>query len=238
MYYIYKYVYRGEIIYIGKTKRDLSERIYEHSVELKFLPYLGESKIQYFELPTQVEMDIYEKYFINIYMPKLNVVDTDGAVFSFQIKEPKWKEFTGKQEKQFQDKTLSVFPANNIDVKKQKLQHRLQELESQENKLQNFESWLELLFDQYIETGLDVRSGYVYYIWDMDANPLPDIIIINDKNYSCFVSSKCIGPGKYENKILEQTLREIMADGKEYYKAAYRQVRAEILDIEYQIERL
>lgn len=235
MYYIYKYVYRGEIIYIGKTKRDLSERIYEHSVELKFLPYLNESKILYFELPTQVEMDIYEKYFINIYMPKLNVVDTDGAVFSFQIKEPKWKEFIGKS---FQNKVSPASPANKTDMKRQQLQHQLQELESRANELQNFESWLEWLFEQYVETGLDIRSGYVHYIWDMDANPLPDIVTINDKNYSCFISSKQICPGKYENRISEKILREIMADGKEYSEAAYMQVRSEILDIEYQIERL
>ena len=105
MYFIYKYVYRGEIIYIGKTKRDLSERIYEHSVELKFLPYLNESKIYYFELPTHVEMDIYEKYLINVYMPKLNVVDTDGARFNFKINEPKADE----KEIVFEDDSNNIF---------------------------------------------------------------------------------------------------------------------------------
>ena len=238
MYFIYKYVYRGEIIYIGKTKRDLSERIYEHSVELKFLPYLNESKIYYFELPTHVEMDIYEKYLINVYMPKLNVVDTDGARFNFKINEPKWKRFSSngvrKQEKRM---TGSCMKLPELD-KKLKLRHQLDELESELFKLENFESWLEQLFEEYV-TGWDIRLGYVYYFWDMDANPLPEDIILNGKHYACFISSRIINDGgRYENKISQDIAKILLTHGHEYFEAEYQNLRGKILDIEYEIERI
>ena len=67
-FYIYKYVYRDEIIYVGKTKRQLIERVGEHANEQKFFRYLNEAKIYYFTVSTAVEMDIYEKYLVYICM--------------------------------------------------------------------------------------------------------------------------------------------------------------------------
>ena len=48
-FYIYRYVYHGEIIYLGKTNRYLFYRIQEHKNEVKFMPYLSEVMIQYYE---------------------------------------------------------------------------------------------------------------------------------------------------------------------------------------------
>lgn len=49
MYFIYRYVDQrdDQIIYVGKTKRNLRDRIIEHENEMKFLPYLNTVKIQY-----------------------------------------------------------------------------------------------------------------------------------------------------------------------------------------------
>lgn len=235
MYYIYKYVYRNEIIYIGKTKRDLSERIYEHSVELKFLPYLNEAQIFYFTLPTQVEMDIYEKYFINVYMPKLNVVDMDGAEFAFVIKEPIWTRYIEKQ----QTVQMSVTrPLSKREIKQQELQEQLDLLEQQVAIWDNFDAFLELLFDQYVTTGWDVRSGYVYYIWDMDAYPLPDGVRIDHDTYMCFSISRKIAEHQYENKVSEQVAKILMQQGRDSYKQTYQQLRGQVLDLEYQLERI
>lgn len=84
-FFIYRYLICDEVIYIGKTKRDLKKRIDEHKLERKFMPYLAKAKIEYYETATEVEMDIHEKYWINVYMPKLNVVDKEGAKFSFSF---------------------------------------------------------------------------------------------------------------------------------------------------------
>ena len=77
MYFIYRYVDQrdDQIIYVGKTKRNLRNRIIEHENEMKFLPYLNTVKIQYYTLASHVEMDIHEKYWIHVEQPKLNIVD-------------------------------------------------------------------------------------------------------------------------------------------------------------------
>lgn len=88
--FIYKYVLKDEIIYIGKTK-NLDNRIYQHSMEEKFKPHLKESVIFYFECANSVEMDLIERALINQYKPKLNVYDKhDGFSGNIIVKEPKW----------------------------------------------------------------------------------------------------------------------------------------------------
>ena len=39
-HFVYKYVYDGEIVYIGKNDTDLKTRIKQHEREEKFQPYL------------------------------------------------------------------------------------------------------------------------------------------------------------------------------------------------------
>ena len=81
------------MIYVGKTKRDLQERIEEHKSDRKFMPHLAASKIEYFAVPTQVEMDIAEKYYINKYRPMLNVVDMNNATFPYTLNY-RWNDYT------------------------------------------------------------------------------------------------------------------------------------------------
>lgn len=89
-YMIYRYVYNDQTIYVGKTKRKLSIRIYEHSKEDKFLPYLDECKIEYFDAGNRQSMDIYEKYLINEMSPILNVADKENAYFNFALPYIEW----------------------------------------------------------------------------------------------------------------------------------------------------
>ena len=70
---IYKYVYDGEIIYIGKTDRSILGRVRDHAKEAKFLPYLGNAEIYFFHCEDSIQTDIYEKVLINKYKPILNV---------------------------------------------------------------------------------------------------------------------------------------------------------------------
>lgn len=41
---VYRYISDGEIIYIGKTNSSLSDRVYCHSRERKFSPYLKKNR--------------------------------------------------------------------------------------------------------------------------------------------------------------------------------------------------
>lgn len=231
-FYIYRYVYHGEIIYLGKTNRNLYYRIQEHKNEVKFMPYLSEVKIQYYELKTQVEMDIAEKYWINVYSPILNVVDMDGATFNFTLPEPCWKTY---DDAMFRQMIADASYASKMDMPNP-LQSRLDELESEYTKYENALALLEYLFDMYTTVGLDARGSYVYYHWDMDSNPLPYSFEYNHNVYSFFVSStKKLHT--YENKILWSVCETLMFHGKDALKQKQISLRGEIIELETQIER-
>lgn len=67
-YYIYRYVYKNEIVYVGQTQ-NLEKRILQHSEETRFL---GLKKIQYFIVDSKEKADANERYFILKYHPPLN----------------------------------------------------------------------------------------------------------------------------------------------------------------------
>lgn len=77
-YYIYKYLQdNNNIIYIGKTKRPIIERVYEHSKEDKFSPYLLNTKIFYTICKNEKEMDLLETALINQFHPCLNIANNN-----------------------------------------------------------------------------------------------------------------------------------------------------------------
>lgn len=87
-YFIYKYVYQDDIIYIGKTI-DLPRRIAEHAsgqgIESKFNPYLKECEIYYHQCCNELEMDAVERLLINHFKPVLNDVDIFPELSTIQI---------------------------------------------------------------------------------------------------------------------------------------------------------
>ena len=96
-HYVYKYVYDGEIVYIGKNDTDLETRINQHKLEEKFRPYL-KADIYYIELANSVMSDVVESELIRRYKPKLNVAkmsDWSGLEFA----EPEWKIFNSTKKK-------------------------------------------------------------------------------------------------------------------------------------------
>lgn len=90
---IYKYVNNGNIIYIGRTKSSLRNRINAHRREKKFQSYLLNSKVYYFSCKSPADANIYEKYLINKYKPVLNAVDKYDEEITICINEPEWKEY-------------------------------------------------------------------------------------------------------------------------------------------------
>lgn len=96
-HYVYKYVYDGEIVYIGKNDTNLETRINQHKLEEKFKPYL-KADIYYIELANSIMSDVVESELIRRYKPKLNVAkmsDWSGLEFA----EPEWKLFKPMRKK-------------------------------------------------------------------------------------------------------------------------------------------
>lgn len=95
---IYKYVCNGEIIYIGKanSKRGIPGRIYDHSKEDKFEPYLDKCKIYYIPLPTSAEVDGCEPLLINKYKPILNSQFnySNKPIIDVESQLPEWKDYS------------------------------------------------------------------------------------------------------------------------------------------------
>ena len=87
---IYKYVFNGEIIYIGQTRSSLEARITGHRNEERFSPYKG-AKLYYFEVKNNTELDIFERLLINKYQPILNVNNTSADSLDIVFNEPEWE---------------------------------------------------------------------------------------------------------------------------------------------------
>lgn len=105
---IYKYVDRrsDEIIYIGKSNSSIKSRIWGHSSEEKFQPYLTDCDIYTIELPNSVEIDLLEKALINQYKPILNDIDNlEGFSGVIQINEPEWIKYENTKDEKEKDWT-------------------------------------------------------------------------------------------------------------------------------------
>lgn len=172
-YYIYKYVYDHEIIYIGKTYRPLSERVYEHAQEKKFLKYLDKALIYWFELDSKIEMDVSEKILINKYKPVLNVVDNDDSVMQHtEFEEPEWKSYAYWDGHLLRVSAKHLFELNVL--KKQAIMLQIQDLDRQELLWHHLDDWREFMWNAYID-GWDVGlDRMVRYEWDFATYPLPD----------------------------------------------------------------
>lgn len=86
-YFIYKYIKDNKIIYIGKTKRPLNERVNEHKKDLP-----KDCDIYYFECISEADMNIAELFLIDKYRPEYNKdCISDSIKTSFNYTEPEWR---------------------------------------------------------------------------------------------------------------------------------------------------
>lgn len=91
-FFIYKYVKDGQIIYLGKTKRPLNQRINEHKHK-KDLP--DGCDIYYFECVSESDMNIAELFLIDKYKPIYNKdCNNAEAQTTYSFVEPVWKPIT------------------------------------------------------------------------------------------------------------------------------------------------
>lgn len=197
IYTIYRYVYNDETIYIGKTKRNLKLRIYEHSKEDKFLPYIKECQIEYFDAGNRQSMDIYEKYLINEINPILNVADKDGVQFTFSLPYMEWIPYTMyRYDEESPDKKPIRTVGQKIKQKQANIQRSIRasqrRLEEYEKRLEELYSLLHFLAYYSIEDFHSDSSGDVCFEFH---EKLPDCIhaIVERQHKWLPVYSKCSG---------------------------------------------
>lgn len=156
MYYIYKYVENNKIIYIGKTV-NLKQRIYQHSIEKKFMEHPNAS-IYFFECASEADMTIYEIYYIYKYKPELNVSYNqrpDSFIKEIFLEEKEWKEYSYVQTEEYKD----------FSAKKQK-KHKEAVKQCGEEKEKSLETPLPFSYDENYWLRLQIKSS---------LNPLPDL---------------------------------------------------------------
>ena len=112
-FYIYKYVYKNDIIYIGKTNSSLFNRIKEHNKEGRFKQYKN-AEIYCFQCKNRIETEIYEKYLINKYKPVLNIADKLPQKLDIFIEEKEWIKYEKYLSKYKKRNTIKKCEINGI----------------------------------------------------------------------------------------------------------------------------
>lgn len=93
---LYRIFYGDTLIYLGRTKQPLQNRIRGHlfkkpmhrSIEINLV-----SKIEYAKFQTEADMNLYEVYFINLWKPPLNIDDKCKDHLTVSLPEVQWTEF-------------------------------------------------------------------------------------------------------------------------------------------------
>lgn len=94
---LYKIYYDNALVYIGRTKQPLQNRIRGHLFQKpmhRTIDINQVSKIEYTELPTEADMNLYEIYYILKYKPSLNVDDKTKDDLTINLPELEWEIFT------------------------------------------------------------------------------------------------------------------------------------------------
>lgn len=102
-YYVYQFLNKkNEVIYIGKTqylRKRLTQQHFTVNGHLETIVYLETEKVLAAELISHEEMDIYERYLINIETPKYNKMMNNANSFRFELPKLDWKEVRFDKEK-------------------------------------------------------------------------------------------------------------------------------------------
>lgn len=93
---LYKIFYGNDIVYLGRTKQPLQNRIRGHlfkkpmhrSININLV-----TKIEYAEFKTEADMNLYEIYYINFYKPTLNIDDKVKDNLTITLPDVEWKPF-------------------------------------------------------------------------------------------------------------------------------------------------
>ena len=93
---LYRIWYGEHLAYLGRTKQPLQARIRGHMFAKpmhRVIDIHNVTKIEYTELPTEADMNLYEIYFINLWKPPLNVDDKAWDELTISLPEKEWNTF-------------------------------------------------------------------------------------------------------------------------------------------------
>lgn len=93
---LYRIYYEKCIAYLGRTKQPLQSRIRGHMFAKpmhRAIDIHNVTRIEYTELSTEADMNLYEIYLINRWKPPLNVDDKALDELTLTLPELQWKEF-------------------------------------------------------------------------------------------------------------------------------------------------
>ncbi len=194
-YYLYRYIDNrtNQVIYVGKTKRPVPERLKEHEAETKFRPFLPFCRIEYYPILGQVNMDIHEKYWIHTLMPKLNDVDkvlTEKNIpLNLTLKQSLWRPY---HKQTFEKPFLRKKPKKEIQTSN---------TEDLDQKWENAQTYLDFVSDLYFHDHLDIQNKMAKIPWDLLKYPLPDSIRIQNTWHSFYT--------RIDSQYLYQNISEI-----------------------------
>ena len=111
---VYKYVYNGEVIYVGKTnaKNGFKKRIACHEKENELF---NQSDIYIYECKNKAETDSLETVLINAYKPMLN----KNQVYDYKLEPPKlnwvpWQDYLDREKTVLFEQALIDLKMSNI----------------------------------------------------------------------------------------------------------------------------
>ena len=96
---LYRIYYGDHIVYLGRTKQPLQNRIRGHLFKKPMhreLHIEQISKIEYSTFKTEADMYLYEIYFINLWHPPLNRDDNATDDLTVELPPVEWKAFETK----------------------------------------------------------------------------------------------------------------------------------------------
>lgn len=96
-YIVYRIYYGDCLVYVGRTKQPLQNRIRGHLFSKpmhRTIDIEQVTKIEYAEFGSEADMNLYEIYFILKLHPPLNVDDKAKDDLSVSLPEVSWKEFS------------------------------------------------------------------------------------------------------------------------------------------------
>lgn len=96
-YIVYRIYYDNQIVYVGRTKQRLIDRMRMHFFGNPYMPKIDifrTTKIDYALFNSESDQFVYEVYLINLYHPVLNKHDSGCGDLTIRLQEPKFYNWT------------------------------------------------------------------------------------------------------------------------------------------------
>lgn len=221
-YHIYKYLDKGEIVYIGKST-NLLARINQHKTD----KLQGLEDIWIFECNTELEMNSYEYFLIQKYRPSLNIAynkdyNINNTITQTNFIEPEWQKFNEQDFQMFKFKkktqTKEKTPLKPLDYSvlnkevEATIKENILDLSLFEQKIIVFSMLNNNKFNtaKYIQFNGTTESGRVYEKIRFALNNLQRIGIMRLDDSTFILNTTAIDfslPQKYLNMVFNSTTK-------------------------------